>query len=64
MSKPIRKSLELTPAQWQRLDELAAAVDATAPTGSNAGQPSWRSLVKEIANETIIISRKESDRDH
>jgi hypothetical protein len=57
--KMIRRSLELTPAQWQRLEDMAAALDTTAPTGSNAGKPSWRTLIKKIANGSLDISRKE-----
>jgi multidrug efflux system outer membrane protein len=55
-----RKSLELTPEQWEHLDKLAAALDATAPTGSNAGKPSWRTMIKEIANDTFDITRKDN----
>ena len=60
MQQLIRKSLELTPEQWEHLDKLAAALDATAPTGSNAGKPSWRTMIKEIANDTFDITRKDN----
>lgn len=62
MEKPIRKSLELTANQWQRLDELAAKLGATAPTGSNAGNPSWRTLIKELASNKFEITRKDNTR--
>lgn len=62
MQQLIRRSLELTPAQWQRLEELAAQFDANAPTGSNAGKPSWRTFVKELASDSFIITRKDTDR--
>jgi hypothetical protein len=45
-----RRSLELTPDQWASLEALAEAVGSIAPTGPNAGQPSWRSLIKRLAN--------------
>jgi hypothetical protein len=42
----VRRSLELTPQQWQTLEQLAAQFGTTAPTGPAAGQPSWRTLIK------------------
>lgn len=55
-----RRSLELTAEEWSALERIAAALDATAPTGSNAGKPSWRTLVKEIANGSLEITRKDN----
>lgn len=52
----IRKSLELTPRQWARLDKLAADLVAKAPTGPNAGHPSWRSLIKLLADGQLSIT--------
>ena len=54
-------SLKLTPDQWRRLDEIAAELQTMAPTGQNAKRPSWRTLIKEIANGAVICARKESD---
>lgn len=51
-----RRSLELTPAEWQALERLAAEHDTTAPTGATAGKPSWRSLIKAIANGAITLT--------
>lgn len=53
--------LKLTREQWQRLDVIAAELNATAPTGQHAKQPSWRTLIKEIANGTITLERKETE---
>lgn len=50
-----RRSLELTAEQWQSLDQLAAQFGATAPTGPAAGQPSWRTLIKQIAGREIEL---------
>lgn len=46
-----RRSLELTPAQWAAMEAMAAANCSIAPNGPNAGQPSWRSFIKDIANQ-------------
>ncbi len=57
----IRKSLELTPEQWRRLDSLAAELVAHAPTGPNAGHPSWRSLIKLLADGQLSIPDERHD---
>ena len=44
-----RQSLTLMPEDWERLRELAREHQALAPAGPTTGQPSWRSLIKEIA---------------
>lgn len=49
-----RRSTTLAPEDWERLDNLAALTDSTATTGTSAGQPSWRALLRRIArNEKI-----------
>lgn len=57
----IRKSLELTAEQWQELERLAQLVGAKAPTGTTAGSPSWRTLIRLLADGQITISKKEED---
>lgn len=57
----IRKSLLLTLEEWARLQGIAAEVGSNAPTGSNAGQASWRTLIRDIASNTLIVTRKETD---
>lgn len=54
----IRKSLELTAEQWRELERLAESVQAHAPTGSAAGKPSWRTLIRLLADGQITISKK------
>ena len=63
MSKnPNRKSLELTPEQVARLDELAAQFDLTPGIGPTPKRPSWRILIREIAIGNLIIIKKDSDK--
>jgi hypothetical protein len=50
-----RRSLELTPEQWRTLETLAAQFAATAPTGPAAGRPSWRTLIKRLADRELVI---------
>ena len=51
-----RRSLELTPAEWRALERLAADTASEAPTGPNAGRPSWRTLIKRIADNELTIT--------
>jgi hypothetical protein len=44
-----RRSLELTAQEWAHLEALAERFNTCPPSGVTAGQPSWRSLIKEIA---------------
>jgi hypothetical protein len=37
------------------LIELAAATNSLAPTGTYAGEPSWRTLIKRIADGDYIL---------
>lgn len=50
-------AVELTETEWSALLEIAEQVEAYALTGSTAGQPSWRRMLKEIANGGLIVSR-------
>jgi len=51
-----RRSLELTAAQWDALDAIAASTESLAPSGPTAGKPSWRSLIKRIADKDLTIN--------
>ena len=55
-----RRSLELTAEQWKTLESLAAETNATAPSGPNAGKPSWRTLIKQIAEKQIALTHPPS----
>ncbi len=50
----IQKSLKLTKEEWAALDLLAELLQTCPPSGTNAGQPSWRSLIKAVANSNGI----------
>ena len=52
-----RKSFTLTDSDWQSLDNIAADLKAFPPSGTTAGQPSWRSLIKEISRGDLIVIR-------
>lgn len=54
----IRRSLPLMPDEWEHLEQLAEKHQALAPTGPTAGQPSWRSLIKELAQGQFTLTRK------
>ena len=54
----IRRSLELTQEQWERLEQLAALTDSQPPTGPNVGGTSWRTLIKRIADKEFFVMNK------
>jgi len=54
-----RKSLELTPEQWRELDRIANSINAIASTGPTAGKPSWRSLIRLLADGHLRIIKAE-----
>jgi hypothetical protein len=56
-SEQIRRSIPLMPEEWQRLEQLAKEHHTLAPTGPNAGGPSWRSLMKAIAQGRLTLTR-------
>lgn len=53
----IPRSLSLTPEEWQRLEQLGELHHAPLLTGPNAGEPSWRWLIRAIAQDKFILSR-------
>jgi hypothetical protein len=53
MIKKQRRSLELTPANWHQLTIIAATCGALSERGPTAGEPSWRALVRMIAQGDI-----------
>jgi hypothetical protein len=50
-----RRSLELTPAQWAAIEEIAERTGSIAPSGPTAGRASWRTLMKRIAEREVEI---------
>jgi hypothetical protein len=59
MTKKKRKSLELTPAEWLELEILATDLGAFAERGPTAGQPSWRNLIRKIAEGRLKLALNE-----
>jgi hypothetical protein len=55
MAHQERRSLLLWPHEWEALEGLAQEYETVPPCGPTAGQPSWRSLVKEIARGNLVI---------
>lgn len=62
-----RKSLELTSEQFDTLDELAGklneSIALTPGVGPTPNRPSWRIMIREIANGNLVITlpRQEAD---
>lgn len=50
-----RQSLTLSPEQWAALDALAADLAGPAPKGRTAGSPSWRTLIRDIADGRLAV---------
>lgn len=50
-----RRSLELTAEQWAVLDNLAAQTNSLAPTGINAGKPTWRTLIRRVSDGEFAL---------
>lgn len=50
-----RQSLALSPEQWAALDALAADLAGPAPKGRTAGSPSWRTLIRDIADGKLAV---------
>jgi hypothetical protein len=50
-----RRSLAMTPDQWAALELLAEAMGANAKGGPRRGQPSWRNLIAQLANDAPAI---------
>ena len=53
-----RRSIKLSPADWQQLQEVAAATNSLATKGVKTGQPSWRALVRRIAQKELKVTVK------
>ena len=54
-SKTEMRCIGLPAEAWLNLEELAEATDSIAKTGRNVGQPSWRALIRRIADGDLII---------
>jgi len=56
-----RASLKLTEEEWRNLQGIAAATSSLAPTGTTAGKPAWRTLIKRIADGELLVSRRANE---
>lgn len=60
MENRSRQSLELTTTQWAKLQQIAAETESVATRGPAIGEPSWRVLVRRIANGELLVSQEET----
>lgn len=51
----IRESVPLTRAQWRALERIATETGSLAERGDNAGNPSWRTLLRRIADGELMV---------
>ena len=56
MAQPKPLAIRLYPAEIANLERVAAQVGSVAKTGKNAGKPSWRTLIKDVANGRLVVS--------
>ena len=55
------RCLKLPPASWQRLEALAQDTESMAKTGPYHGSPSWRTLIRRIADGELQIVQPEQE---
>lgn len=61
-SQLIRESHALLPADWTHLDQIATDLDALNTSGRLAGHPSWRALLRKIAQgQLVVISKTDAE---
>lgn len=51
----VRESIPLTRAQWGALNKIATETGSLAERGDNAGNPSWRTLLRRIADGELKV---------
>ncbi len=54
-SKTEMRCIGLSAEAWIALEELAEATDSIARTGRNVGKPSWRALIRRIADGELQV---------
>ena len=55
--KQERRTLVLWPEEWSALEAMAVEFNTCPPSGPTAGQPVWRSLIKELSRGHLILTR-------
>ncbi len=58
-SKTEMRCVGLSVDAWLALEELAQATNSLAKTGKYAGQPSWRALIRRIADGELLLQPRE-----
>jgi hypothetical protein len=53
----VRESIPLTRAQWKALERIATETSSFAERGDNAGKPSWRTLLRRMADGELTVRR-------
>lgn len=53
-----QRNLSMTPEQWRALEEAAVQTNSRSTRGPDAYQPSWRTLIKRIADGDIVMAEK------
>lgn len=56
--RPAPDTIRLSDEEKAVLTEIAAQVGSVSRTGPTTGQPSWRTLVKDIANHRLKVIKK------
>lgn len=56
MSNRKRQSIELTEEEWRWLDTLAISTGSLASRGETLGKPSWRALIRRIAQNELWVT--------
>jgi len=51
----VRESIPLTRMQWKALERIAAETGSIAERGDNAGNPSWRTLLRRMADGELTV---------
>ncbi|HFQ94498.1 MAG TPA: hypothetical protein ENK32_10840 [Anaerolineae bacterium] len=60
-SKTEMRCIGLSAEAWIALEELAEATESIARTGRNVGKPSWRALIRRIADGELQILQPEPE---
>lgn len=55
-TKPV--AIRLTTEEQAALNKLAAKTNSVAKAGINAGKPSWRTMIRDIANGRLTVSKQ------
>jgi len=55
-----RRPLDLSPHQWQRLDQLAIETNSREPVGRghDTRTPTWQRMIRRIADGDLLLSER------